>query len=119
MADGASIEAAELDDDWHVVCSTAELGDEEVAQYLIGGLAIAVYCVDGEYYATADTCSHQGASLAEGYVEDDVIECPLHQACYHIPTGEVRRGPACEDLPTYPAQSVDGWVYVQYAEEVE
>ncbi len=108
-----------IDEDWHRVCRTTELGDEEVTQLWIGDTPLAVYCIHGEYYATSDICSHHGANLSEGYIEDDMIECPLHQGCYHIPTGEVRKGPACEDLPTYPARVEDGWVFVQYAEDNE
>ena len=108
-----------LDDDWHRVCRVCDLGDEEVTQVWIGDLPLAVFCVRGEYYATADTCSHQGGSLSDGYVSGDLIECPLHQGRYHIPTGAVRQGPACEDLPVYPVRTQDGWIVVQYAEDIE
>ncbi len=35
------------------------------------------------------------------------MECPLHQARFHIPTGKVMSAPATEDLRTYPVK-VDG-----------
>ena len=106
-----------LDDDWHYVCALDDLGDEEVIRWQIDDLAIAVYNLDGEFYATSDTCSHQQGSLSDGFVTDDCIECPMHQGRYHIPSGAVVGGPACEDLPMYPICVHDGDVYVQYAED--
>ena len=108
-----------LGDDWHRVCEVADLGDEEVMQHWVGDVPLAVYRIEGEFYATSDLCSHQGANLSEGFIENDQIECPLHQGCYDIPTGGVRRGPACEDLPVYPVRTQDGWVFVQYVEDLE
>ena len=106
-----------LDEDWHFVCASDELGDEEVIQSWVDEVALAIYNLDGEFYATADTCSHQQASLSEGFVTDDMIECPLHQGRYHIATGAVAEGPACADLPVYPTCVHDGDVYVQYVED--
>jgi nitrite reductase/ring-hydroxylating ferredoxin subunit len=108
-----------LDDDWHPVCRVDELGEEEVIAHVVGETAIAVYRLNDGYYATSDICAHQGASLSEGFIEGQAIECPLHQGRYDIPTGEPISGPACEQLPLYPVSTQDGWIYVQYAEEME
>ena len=102
-----------LDDDWHRVCPVDDLDEEDVVQHLIGDVALAVYNVGGEFYATADTCSHQGASLSDGYVAGDLIECPLHQAQFHIPTGKAMSPPADEDLATYPVKVENGDIFVQ------
>jgi len=48
----------------------------------VGGLSFAVYNLDGKFYATDEICSHAHASLAEGFIQDDTIECPLHGACF-------------------------------------
>ena len=40
--------------------------------------AIAVYNVDGVFYATDDNCTHGLSSLAEGLLDGDVIECAAH-----------------------------------------
>lgn len=75
--------------------------------------AIAVYNLDGTFYATADLCSHDRSSLAEdGYVEGDEIECGWHFARFRITTGEVTAPPAREPLPTYPVRVEDEAVYV-------
>ena len=53
-------------------------------------------------------CTHAYASLADGYIEGDIIECPLHGGCFEIKTGKVASAPATEDLRTYPVQSGRG-----------
>ena len=48
---------------------------------------IAVFNVDGEFYAIDDTCSHAEASLSEGEVFDCIVECPLHGAEFNLTPG--------------------------------
>jgi 3-phenylpropionate/trans-cinnamate dioxygenase ferredoxin component len=55
---------------------------------------IAVFNVDGELFAIDDTCTHQDASLADGWVEGCAVECPLHAACFDLRTGMPSGPPA-------------------------
>ena len=80
--------------------------DEDVEGVRIGHKHYAVYRCYGEYYVTDGRCTHMGALLCNGIVIDDIIECPLHQGRFHIPTGNIAGGPACEDLKTYRRGSV-------------
>jgi nitrite reductase/ring-hydroxylating ferredoxin subunit len=73
---------------------------------------IAVFNVGGEYYATDDTCTHEQYSLADGYVDGDVVECALHMARFNVRTGKALRYPATKDLSTYEVRIDDGVVYV-------
>ena len=106
-----------LEEDWHKVCHIDDLGDEEVMQFWVGDTPLAIYRLEDAYYASTDICPHQGGSLSEGYIEDGQIECPLHQGCYDVTTGEARSGPACGDLATYSVTTQDAWVYVQFVED--
>ena len=74
---------------------------------------IALFNVGGTVYATADTCSHQRASLAEGEIDGDEVICPLHFQVFHIPTGEAREGVTQESIATYAVSVVDGDVLVK------
>ena len=66
--------------EWHVVASVSDFGDEEVICVVAAGRRIALYSVEGEYYATDDACSHGKASLSEGFLEGYMIDvrngCP-------------------------------------------
>lgn len=103
-------QAADLD--WRRVAEVDEVDDDEPRQVLIGHRIIALYKLGQEFYATDDTCTHEFASLCDGYIEGDTIECPLHQARFHIPTGKVLDLPAEEDLATYPVRVEGSLIYV-------
>ena len=74
---------------------------------------VAVFNVDGAFYAIADTCSHEESSLSEGYVDEDIVECAKHGAMFHIPTGEVRSLPATRNVRMFGTVVEDGDLYVE------
>ena len=49
---------------------------------------------DGAVYAIDDTCTHQDASLADGWLEGCAVECPLHASRFDLRTGAVDAPPA-------------------------
>jgi nitrite reductase/ring-hydroxylating ferredoxin subunit len=100
---------------WIDVASLDDLADEGTLAVEAAGEEICLYKLGGRVYATHDICTHEEASLASGYVEGDCIECPLHQARFHIPTGEVRAPPATESLRVYPVKVENGKILVDVA----
>jgi 3-phenylpropionate/trans-cinnamate dioxygenase ferredoxin subunit len=52
---------------------------------------------DGTFWALDDTCTHENASLAEGWVEDGCVECPIHASKFRLRTGAVIAPPAVSD----------------------
>ena len=95
------------DIEFHVVAKTSDIDEGEATQVLIGKREIAVYNLDGEFYATDDICTHAYASLADGYIEGELIECPLHGGCFEIKTGKATTPPVTDDLKTY-AVKIEG-----------
>lgn len=94
------------------VCRVEELPDGEMCRVDCDP-PVAVYNVDGEFHATADTCTHMESSLTEdGYLDGDVVECGWHMAKFCVRTGNPLMLPATEALPTYPVEVVDGHVFV-------
>ncbi|GAA4594517.1 bifunctional 3-phenylpropionate/cinnamic acid dioxygenase ferredoxin subunit [Planotetraspora phitsanulokensis] len=74
---------------------------------------IAVFHTDdGELYAVDDTCTHQDASLADGWLEGCEVECPLHASRFDLRTGEVDAPPAKLPVRTHGVVVEDGTVYV-------
>lgn len=102
-----------------VVCPVADLPPGAMRRVDVpGGAPIAVYNVDGEYYATADTCTHAQASLTEGDLEGDEVVCPVHWASFNVRTGKPLCFPATIPLARYEVETVDGQVIVQTKENV-
>lgn len=93
------------------VCATTELKPGQ-ATTVQADVAIAVFNADGEFFALDDTCSHQDASLADGWIEDCAVECPLHASCFDLRTGKPSGPPAKTPVRTHRVTVEDGIVYV-------
>lgn len=78
----------------------------------VGARRILFANVDGELYATDDTCTHEDASLASGALQGDLVKCPLHGSRFCVRTGEPMEEPADEWLRCYPVSVRDGEVFV-------
>ena len=98
--------------EWHRVAKTGEVAEDEPKAVRVAEHLIAVYKVGGTFYATNDLCTHEFAALSEGFVEGDVIECPLHGGTFHIPTGKALSPPVTDDLRTYPVKVEGDDIYV-------
>jgi len=87
--------------------STSEVppGKMKVVQYKAQPVCLAN--VKGKYYAIRNTCTHLGGPLAQGKLEDGVVECPWHGSRFDLATGEVKRGPARTPETIYETK-VDG-----------
>ncbi len=73
---------------------------------------VAVFHDEGEFFALDDTCTHQEASLAEGWVEDGEVECPLHAARFSLRTGEALSLPAVRGARCHRVEVRDGEVWL-------
>lgn len=89
---------------FHLAVQTDELSPGEVRHVEMMGQEIAVYNLDGEFFATSDRCTHMRARLSDGYVTAGVVECPLHFGKFDIRTGRALSPPCKLDLATYPVE---------------
>lgn len=99
---------------WKEVATTADISEyTSTARVEYEGQAVCIYQLEnGEFYASQDLCTHGNASLAEGYVEDHIIECPLHQGTFDIITGEALTAPCKLPLKTYHIKVEEGVIYL-------
>ena len=100
--------------DWLTVCADGDIADGEaivVGRERTGhDDEIAVFFEGGRYFALDDTCTHDRASLGEGWVEDGEVECPLHAARFCLSDGKAMCLPAVKDTRTHNVQVRDGHV---------
>jgi 3-phenylpropionate/trans-cinnamate dioxygenase ferredoxin subunit len=87
----------------------SDISDGTMTSVTVEGDAILIACVDGQYYAIHNKCSHQGGWLDQGDLLTDRCEvmCPLHEACFDLRTGEPSAGPAKTPIKVY-AVRVEG-----------
>ena len=102
---------------WHLAAKVGEVRDDEALAVTLGEQQIAVVMVGGTYYAIANVCTHEYACLSDGLIEGEEIECPLHQARFHIPTGKALTEPAIVDLRTFKVKIEGQGIYVLIAKE--
>jgi 3-phenylpropionate/trans-cinnamate dioxygenase ferredoxin subunit len=91
---------------WVVAAKVADVTADAPQRFVVDQTVIGIYRVGDAFFAINDICTHQFAYLSEGYIEDGVVECPLHQATFDLRTGKALCGPAKRDLQTYPTKVV-------------
>ncbi|MEQ8673326.1 MAG: non-heme iron oxygenase ferredoxin subunit [Aggregatilineales bacterium] len=87
--------------DFITVAKTDEIKPGERDVFGIGRKWVAVFNIDGTYYAIEDVCTHDDGPLAEGDLTGCVIACPRHGATFDIRDGKVLSAPALVDVPAY------------------
>lgn len=93
---------------WVKVASASEIEQGEMVAYDVEGEEIAVYHLeDGSFHATHNICTHEYACLSDGWLEEGIVECPLHAGCFDVRTGKGLGPPIEEDLRVYTVR-VDG-----------
>ena len=98
----------------------AKLGDLEEGGMMpveVDGELICLAKVEGTIYACTDNCTHISGPLSTGELEGSVLTCPWHGAQFDIRSGKVLRGPARQDLMTYPVRVEGDTVLVGLPEE--
>ncbi len=99
---------------WVEACAADDVESEDVVGVEIDGHHYAIYrSPDDDFYATDGFCTHERFLLADGFVMDNIIECPKHNGRFDYTTGEGKGAPICENLKTYPVKIEDGTVYVE------
>ncbi|MDZ7361371.1 MAG: non-heme iron oxygenase ferredoxin subunit [candidate division KSB1 bacterium] len=83
------------------VASTDEIAPGAAKQVEVNDKSIALFNLDGNYYAIDNTCTHRGGPLAEGFVEGEEVTCPWHGAQFNIKTGAVVGPPAVQNVARY------------------
>jgi len=99
---------------WIKACKTADIEPEDVIRFDHGDRTFAVYrTTDDKFYATDGLCTHQRVHLADGFVMDNLIECPKHNGRFDYTTGQAKGAPVCVNLKTYPVKVESDEVFIQ------
>jgi 3-phenylpropionate/trans-cinnamate dioxygenase ferredoxin subunit len=100
--------------EWIEACGADDVDEEDVIRFDHGGRVFAIFrSPDDRYFATDGLCTHEGISLADGLVMDEIIECPKHNGRFNYKTGEAKGAPVCVNLRTYPVKVEDGAVFIE------
>ena len=83
------------------VADVSELSPGEMKYVEVGDDQVLLANVAGTIYACDNVCTHAFAPLAEGDLDGEQVECPLHGSVFKVTTGEVLDLPAVESLRVF------------------
>ena len=93
-----------VSDDFVKVGHLGDVAPGRMKRVEICGRRVLLANVNGRFYATADTCTHEDASLSAGSLHGEYVKCPLHGSRFNVCTGQVMEEPAEQNLATYPVR---------------
>jgi len=102
-----------MSENWIQVADASDVPEDGTLLVNLGVEPVCLYNLGGKIFATHDTCTHGQASLADGFIEGEEIECPLHQGKFHIATGKAVGIPCTEDIRTYAVKIENGAVLLK------
>ena len=103
--------------DFIKAASVNDLEDGELMAVEVDGEPVCLAKVNGSVYAFTDNCTHISGPLSDGELHDCVLTCPWHLAQFDVRTGAVLRGPARQNILTYPVKIEDDTILIQLPEE--
>jgi len=90
-----------------------DLAPGEMKMVEVGGGEVLIANLDGNFYAVSDVCTHAEASLSDGTLEGNCVECPLHGSIFDITSGEEIEGPTNGPLKCYELSLHGGNIYIR------
>ncbi|MFE5703670.1 Rieske 2Fe-2S domain-containing protein [Rhodococcus koreensis] len=106
-----------LPPDWTDAAPETVLTGKEMAAVLVGTVSVLLVKRSGTVVALSNRCTHRGAPLHDGSLDDGCIECPWHGSRFGVADGRVVRGPATRPQQVYEARVRDGRIQVRQPDE--
>ena len=91
---------------WEAVAKVDDLAPGEMMYVEVGEDPVVLINLNGDFFALSDICTHQEASLSDGEIIGDEIECPLHGGAFEIRTGQPASFPVVVPVETYAVRVV-------------
>jgi nitrite reductase/ring-hydroxylating ferredoxin subunit len=102
----------DIDLKYETVAKITDLQPGEMKYVEVGDEPVCLINLDGEFHAINDVCTHQDASLSDGEIDGDEIECPLHGGAFNIRTGQPTSFPVVTPIEVYKVRVVGDDVQV-------
>ncbi len=99
-------------ENWVTVGKADYLEPGELMYVEVEDEPVCLINLDGEIFALNDTCTHEDASLSDGTIVGDEIECPLHGGAFYIRTGEAAAMPVVVRTEKYKVRKHEGQLQV-------
>lgn len=77
----------------------------------VGRYEVALFNVDGNFYALENACPHQGGPIADGWVAGLTVTCPWHAWCFDLRSGKMTLGDFAW-IPRFDVRIEDDGIFV-------
>lgn len=99
-------------DGFQSVADEGDLREGDVLGVQVDGQPVVLVKLDGNVYALGSVCTHRQGDLGDGWLEGEMIRCPLHNSGFSVKTGEAVKPPARLPEPVYNVKVEDGHIWV-------
>ena len=96
---------------WRPVARLADCPPGSARELVVAERVLALYNIEGAFFALDGVCPHQGGPLGKGTLEGCIVTCPWHGWQFdvasgrHLPTGRIVQ-------PRYEVRTEGEWVLV-------
>jgi nitrite reductase/ring-hydroxylating ferredoxin subunit len=97
--------------DWQRIAAVSDLPPGECGEYVAGDRIVALFNVEGTFYALDGICPHQGGPLGKGSLSGCIVTCPWHGFQFDVTTGQHQTSRSLVH-PRFPVKVEDGGVWV-------
>jgi nitrite reductase (NADH) small subunit len=101
--------------EWYRLAAVGEVASGSAREFTAGGRVIALFNVDGTFYAMDGVCPHAGGPLGEGSLDGTVVTCPWHGWQFDVTTGRHCLNPRIEHAK-FPVKIEGTDIYVELPE---
>lgn len=96
---------------WFPVAQISEVPAGTAHEFVVGERIVALFNVDGQFYALDGICPHQGGSLGQGMLRGCIVTCPWHGFQFDVTTGQHQASRSLRH-PTFPVKVESDTVYI-------
>ena len=97
--------------EWVRVAAVGDIPTSRGRRFEVRGQAVAVFNLDGQFYAIEDTCPRDDGSLSQGDLFGDLVQCPIEACKYELTTGKCITFDA--HVQAFPAKAEGSDVFIQ------
>ena len=98
------------------LCRVSDIPQGKSKTFTIGydtkKIEIALFNIEGKFYAISNRCAHEGGPLSEGVLEGHIVTCPWHGWKYSVIDGKASHEGG-DSISSYETKVIGDWIYVR------